>query len=134
MVPVRYQDDRSQVEKLLLDSAARHTAQLAARARQAAASIERQYGREITDFEPRVYWRLTDNSLELTLRFPAPTHDVRELKDAISRTSLPASTPPKSRSPRQPMTSSACRLSASRRAKNEPRMRTLVGSIPARRD
>jgi small-conductance mechanosensitive channel len=85
IVPVRYQDDRGKVEKLLLDSAARHTALLSAKARQAAASIERQYGREITDFEPRVYWRLTDNWLELTLRFLAATHDVRELKDAISR-------------------------------------------------
>jgi small-conductance mechanosensitive channel len=85
MVPVRYQDDRGKVEQLLLDSAARHTAQLAGKARQAAAGVERQYGREITDFEPRVYWRLTDNWLELTLRFLAPTHKVRELKDAISR-------------------------------------------------
>ena len=85
MVPVRYQDDRGKVEQLLLDSAARHTAPLAAKARLAAATFERHYGREIADFEPRVYWRLTDNWLELTLRFLAPTHEVRELKDAISR-------------------------------------------------
>jgi hypothetical protein len=34
---------------------------------------------------PQVYWRLTDNWLELTLRFLAPLHGVRELKDALSR-------------------------------------------------
>lgn len=39
----------------------------------------------MSDFEPRVYWRLTDNWLELTLRFLAPVHGVRELKDAINR-------------------------------------------------
>ena len=47
--------------------------------------MNRVYGRQLSDFGPRVYWRLTDNWLELTLRFLAPTHGVRELKDALSR-------------------------------------------------
>jgi small-conductance mechanosensitive channel len=34
---------------------------------------------------PAVFYRLTDNWLELTVRFIAPTHGVRELKDAMSR-------------------------------------------------
>jgi small-conductance mechanosensitive channel len=34
---------------------------------------------------PKVFWRLTDNWLELTVRFIADTHGVRALKDAMSR-------------------------------------------------
>jgi len=37
------------------------------------------------DFAPAVYWRLTDNWLELTLRFIAHDHGTREMKDAMSR-------------------------------------------------
>jgi hypothetical protein len=32
-----------------------------------------------------VYWRLTDNWLELTVRFVVRTHNIREVKDAMSR-------------------------------------------------
>lgn len=32
-----------------------------------------------------VYWRLTDNWLELAVRFLWPGHGTREIKDAISR-------------------------------------------------
>jgi hypothetical protein len=32
-----------------------------------------------------VYWRITDNWLEMTLRFIAKTHGVRDLKDRMSR-------------------------------------------------
>jgi small-conductance mechanosensitive channel len=85
IVPVRYQDDRTQVEKLLLGAAREHTAEIVDAASSAAKELERVYGRGLSDFDPRVYWRLTDNWLELTLRFLAPLHGVRELKDALSR-------------------------------------------------
>jgi hypothetical protein len=37
------------------------------------------------EMEPRVFWRITDNWLEMTVRFIARDHGVRELKDAMSR-------------------------------------------------
>jgi hypothetical protein len=40
--------------------------------------------------EPRVYWRLTDNWLELSVRFLCTDHGVREVKDAMSREVLHA--------------------------------------------
>ena len=43
-----------------------------------------------TELEPRVYWRLTDNWLELTVRFIAEETGVRGLKDKISRDILAA--------------------------------------------
>ena len=34
---------------------------------------------------PRVFYRITDNWLELTIRFVVRTHKIRGTKDAISR-------------------------------------------------
>jgi small-conductance mechanosensitive channel len=85
VLPVRYQDDRARVENLLVEVARAHTEHLYDAATGAAKALERAYGRRIGEFEPKVYWRLTDNWLELTLRFLAPEHGVRELKDALSR-------------------------------------------------
>ena len=40
--------------------------------------------------KPRVYYRLTDNWLELTVRFVAEDRGIRDLKDAMSRDILAA--------------------------------------------
>ena len=37
------------------------------------------------DLDPRVYWRLTDNWLELAVRFVTRERGVRAVKDAMSR-------------------------------------------------
>lgn len=39
----------------------------------------------VRDLEPRVFWRLTDNWLELTVRCVVKDRGVREVKDAMSR-------------------------------------------------
>lgn len=62
-VPVSYRDDRAAAERILLDVAHVH----------------------VRDLEPRVFWRLTDNWLELTVRFVVKDRGVRDVKDAMSR-------------------------------------------------
>jgi hypothetical protein len=42
------------------------------------------------EMAPRVYYRLTDKWLELTVRFIARDHGIRHLKDAMSRDILRA--------------------------------------------
>ena len=62
------------------------------------------------ELRPRVYYRLTDNWLELTVRFVGPDHGIRELKDAMSREILDAfDEAGDRRSPRRPSRSSGCR-------------------------
>lgn len=39
---------------------------------------------------PRVYYRITDNWLELTVRFIVTDHSIRNIKDAVSRDILKA--------------------------------------------
>ncbi len=50
-----------------------------------AQEMQRRYFMKRTEMRPRVYYRLTDNWLELTVRFIVTEHGIRDMKDAISR-------------------------------------------------
>jgi small-conductance mechanosensitive channel len=84
-IPVRYQDDRARAEAIILEAAQRHTVEVTERGSAALARLQRHYRIEAADPEPRTTLRLTDNWLEITVRFLAPDHGVRALKDAIAR-------------------------------------------------
>ncbi|HET7459024.1 MAG TPA: mechanosensitive ion channel domain-containing protein, partial [Gemmatimonadaceae bacterium] len=90
-LPVKYDADRARAEQILLDAARRHTTEIVARARPALAELQKTFPLRVPpELEPRVFWRLTDNWLELSLRFLADDHGVRPLKDAMSRDILAA--------------------------------------------
>ncbi|HEY8310480.1 MAG TPA: mechanosensitive ion channel domain-containing protein, partial [Gemmatimonadaceae bacterium] len=85
-IPVGYKSDRNRAEQILLDVGRRQTAQTVDEARAAMESLHKKYTIPgSTDTEPHVYYHLTDNWIELTLRFVAPVRGVRPLKDAMSR-------------------------------------------------
>lgn len=88
-LPIAYRDDRATAEALLLEAARRHAVQPASLDAGMVERLERNFRVSRTDFEPRTYWRLTDNWLEITVRFLAPDHGVRDLKDALAREVLP---------------------------------------------
>lgn len=90
MLPVRYVDPHKEVEKILLDVARKHTLKIAEVGAGAARELRRRYPLEVDDGEPRVYYRLTDNWVELTVRFLTRTHDIRSLKDRMYRDILSA--------------------------------------------
>jgi small-conductance mechanosensitive channel len=85
-----YTADRARAERILLDAAHRHTVRLAELGDEAIAEMRRRYVVDRAEMEPRVYWRLDDRWLELTVRFIAREHGVRDLKDALSRDILAA--------------------------------------------
>lgn len=84
-IPVGYQADRAQAERILLDAAERNTQEITELGEPAIAALEKRYLVKRTDMKPRVYWRMTDNWLEMTVRFLAHDHAVRDLKDAMAR-------------------------------------------------
>ncbi len=84
-VPVPYDADRRKAEDILLQVAHKHTVQLKDLSEDAIKELERRCFVRRSDIGPRVYFRLTDNWLEMSLRFIARDSGVRELKDAISR-------------------------------------------------
>lgn len=84
-LPITYTADRARAERILLEAAERHTLDISDLGRDALREMQRRYVLQAADLRPKVYYRLTDNWLELTVRFIARDHGVRGLKDAMSR-------------------------------------------------
>ena len=84
-LPIRYQDDRAKVESILLEAARRHTMTEATIGKDEGHRLHQRFGIHVEQIDPRVYWRITDNWIELTVRFLAPDHGIRDIKDAMSR-------------------------------------------------
>ncbi len=85
MIPVSYNDDRAKVEAILLDVARRHSVQVSEVGHEALRAMRERYFVKDAEFEPKVYFRITDNWAELTLRFVVNERGVRDVKDAMSR-------------------------------------------------
>lgn len=84
-VPVPYDADRRRAEQVLLEAARRHTDQASRLGGQQLRALRQRYFVRDADAEPRVYLRLTDSWVELTVRFLTSARQVRDVKDAISR-------------------------------------------------
>jgi small-conductance mechanosensitive channel len=84
-LPITYQADRGQAEAILLEAAKRHAVDPDAMPVEAKAHLQERFGVDPIDLAPRVFYRITDNWLELTVRFILGTHQIRGAKDAMSR-------------------------------------------------
>lgn len=89
-LPIPYTADRDRAERILMDAATQHTVPLEELSADNLAALKKRYAMRASEVKPRVYYRLTDSWLELTVRFIARDHGVRELKDALSRDILRA--------------------------------------------
>ncbi|MDQ2694054.1 MAG: mechanosensitive ion channel family protein [Pseudomonadota bacterium] len=90
ILPIPYAADRHRAERILLEVAQHHTRRLGNLGDEALQEMQRRYFMTSAGVQPKVYYRLTDNWLELTVRFIAEAHGIRELKDAMSRDILRA--------------------------------------------
>ena len=84
-IPITYQADRAIAESILLHAVNRHTLNRNKLGERPAEELHKKYQVDPIDLDPTVYYRLTDNWLELTVRFIAPDHGTRRIKDRISR-------------------------------------------------
>ena len=89
-VPVGFRVDHARAERILLDAAAKHTVELATLGEADWAAMQKRYLLTADDLNPKVYFRLTDNWVELTVRFLTADRGVRGVKDAMSRDVLAA--------------------------------------------
>jgi len=89
-LPVRYQDDRAKAEQILFEAAQRHAITTAKIGDEEAKRLESEFGIGVGDIDPQTYWRLTDNWLEVTVRFLTADHGARRVKDQMSRDILAA--------------------------------------------
>lgn len=89
-VPIKFNADHRRVEHILLSVADQRTISISTLSQQALQEMQRRYFMKSADMKPKVYYRLTDNWVELTVRFIAQDHGIRELKDQMSRDILKA--------------------------------------------
>lgn len=85
-LPVPYNADYKRAEEILLQAARRQQAPIEQIQHGDLDELKRRYFvLRVDEFEPRVYYRMTDNWLEMTVRFVTRTFGVRDVKDAMSR-------------------------------------------------
>lgn len=85
ILPIPYTADRGRAEQILLEVAGRHAVKSEELDAGAIDELKRRYFLERLGTQPRVYYRLTDNWLELTVRFVVRDRGIRDIKDAMAR-------------------------------------------------
>jgi small-conductance mechanosensitive channel len=89
-LPVPFSADRNRAEEILLEAAGKHTVKIAEVSEEALREMERRYVMKSSELKPTVYWRLTDNWIEMTVRFIVPVAGIRGIKSQMSRDILNA--------------------------------------------
>jgi small-conductance mechanosensitive channel len=84
-IPIPYTADRNRAENILLTAARNHTAKIAEIGEEAIRQLEQRYVLKRSDLQPQLYWRLTDNWIEMTIRFLVHDSGIRQVKSAMSR-------------------------------------------------
>lgn len=84
-IPIAYRDDRCRAEQIIVEAVGHNTQDIAEMAEPELARIVEHFFIEASEIRPQVFVRITSNWVELTVRFLCRTHEIRRLKDRISR-------------------------------------------------
>ncbi|HEX5237279.1 MAG TPA: mechanosensitive ion channel domain-containing protein [Sphingomicrobium sp.] len=84
-LPVHYHQDFAKAEKIILDSATKHALTGKGLGKREVDRLEKRFGIDVAEIDPRVFWRITEDWLELTVRFLGRDHGIRGLKDQMTR-------------------------------------------------
>ncbi|HEX5258917.1 MAG TPA: mechanosensitive ion channel family protein [Sphingomicrobium sp.] len=83
--PIHFHQDFEKAERIILD-AANEQAQTAKRlGKEEVKRLEDRFGIDAGAIDPQVFWRITQDWLELTVRFLGPDHGIRHIKDRVTR-------------------------------------------------
>jgi small-conductance mechanosensitive channel len=84
-IPITYAADRARAEAILIAAAERATAELQRQAAPYHTAMNKTYHIELDPLAPRVFYRITDNWLELGLCFIVADYGSRVIRDQIAR-------------------------------------------------
>jgi small-conductance mechanosensitive channel len=85
-IPIHHEGQRSIAERILLEVGRKHTDSIALEAKPAIDRLRSKYFLPgDIDTDPLLFYRITDNWIEMSLRFISREPGVRALKDAMSR-------------------------------------------------
>jgi small-conductance mechanosensitive channel len=83
--PVHYHQDFQKAEDIILKAARKEALTGERLGADEVTRVEKRFGIDAGAIEPRLFWRVTENWLELTVRFLGPDHGIRGIKDRITR-------------------------------------------------
>ena len=84
-LPVHYGEDYATVDELLLETARANALTCESIGSDEMERLKERFGIEVGQIDPQLFWRMTENWLEITIRFLGPDHGIRRIKDAMSR-------------------------------------------------
>jgi hypothetical protein len=84
-VPLHFHQDFARAEKIMLDAACQHAMTEAKLGEAESQRIKDRFGIDVGDIAPRVFWKITENWLEMTVRFLGSDHGIRGIKDRMTR-------------------------------------------------
>ncbi len=87
-IPITYETDRQKTEEIMLSATKKYILDITQLSQESVKKLEEDYFVNVQDFEPKVFYRITDNWLELTVRFIVGEHQIRDVKNNISRDML----------------------------------------------
>ena len=82
---IHFNDDRGRAEEVMIESARAHAVVTSDIHSHELERLERRYGLDVGDIDPKVYWNIVEGWIELTVRFLVHDHGIREVKDAVTR-------------------------------------------------
>jgi small-conductance mechanosensitive channel len=84
-IPVHFHQDFAKADRIILKAAKKHALSGERLGEEEVKRLEARFGIAVGEIEPRVFWRITENWIELTIRFLGPDHGIRHIKDATTR-------------------------------------------------
>lgn len=82
---IHFDDDRVRAEQVMIEAARAHAIVTSDVHASELERLERRYGLEVGEIDPKVYWAIVDGWIGLTVRFLVDDHGIREVKDAVTR-------------------------------------------------
>jgi small-conductance mechanosensitive channel len=83
--PLHFRQDFATAERIILAAGNKHAQTAERLGRAEVGRLQERFGIDVGEIDPQVFWRVTENWLELTVRFLGPDHGIRRLKDQMTR-------------------------------------------------
>jgi small-conductance mechanosensitive channel len=84
-IPIAFHQDFPKAEEIILHAANGHARTSKGMGKEEVSRLEARFGIDAGDIDPRVFWRITEDWMELTVRFLGPDHGIRKIKDQMTR-------------------------------------------------
>ena len=84
-IPVAFHQDFAKAERIILEAAKGPAKTAKTLGKEEVSRLEKRFGIDAGEIDPRVFWRITEDWMELTVRFLGPDHGIRKIKDAMTR-------------------------------------------------